>query len=186
MSSRPWPESPDPEDHPDWDEAAATEPAPPSGGAYPIRPLGPVTAPGFALWQPRRLPEPRLSPEFHRMTPFQSGVESVVYALARLEHWLSPEGALRAWLRLNAIVGLVLCISAVLAVPAITHVFGEVVTWTSLADAMASNLSGAVLRLPPLVVTAGAVLLGLALWRQVKRRRAQRDGRNRYGYEEYQ
>jgi len=186
MPSRPWPETPDPEEHPEWDETDQPDTAPSSGGVYPVRTLAPSRRPAFALWQPRRLPEPRLSPEFFRMTPFQRSVESVVYALARLEHWLSPEGGLRAWLRLNAIVGLVLCISAVLAVPAITHVFGEVVTWTSLADAMAGNLSGAVLRLPPLVVTAGAVLLGLAVWRQVKRRRAQRDGRNRYGYEDYQ
>lgn len=135
-----------------------------------------------ALWQPRPVPRPRLSPEFDRMAPFQRSVESVRFTLAAAECWLSPGGGLRAWLRLNAIVGLVLCITAVLAVPTITHVFGEIVAWTRLADTMAGHLSGAVLRLPPLVLTAGAILLGIAVWRQVQMRRAQRQRRPGYGY----
>lgn len=185
MPSRPCPESSEHGDLPEWEEADPSEADPPAGVAYPIRTIAPPPSASFALWQPRRLPEPKLSLEFRRMTPFQRSVESVVFALAQLEHWLSPEGAMRAWLRLNAIVGLVLCISAVLVVPAVTHVFREMVTWTGLADTMAGNLSGAVLRLPPLVVAAGAVLLGVAVWRQVKRRRALRDQRGALGYEDY-
>ena len=119
------------------------------------------------------------------MAPFPRSVESVRFTLAWVERWLSPGGGLRAWLRLNAIVGLVLCITAVLAVPTITHVFGEIVAWTRLADTMAGHLSGAVLRLPPLVLTAGAILLGIAVWRQVQIRRAQRQRRPGYGYDDY-
>ena len=128
---------------------------------------------------------PRLSADFDQLPPLARSVESVRFMAATLEHWLSPGGRLRAWVRLNALVGLVLCVSAVLAVPAITHVFGEVVAWTRLADAMATHLSGAALRLPPLVLTGGAIVLGVTAWRQIQRRRAQRPSRSGYGYDDY-
>lgn len=188
MSSRPWPDSSDetdPEAGPHELDRWRAEAGPLSQGTPPAPLENPRGHARALLWQPRPLAEPRLSPEFDHLAPVARSVESVRFALASLERWLSPGGGLRAWLRLNAIVGLVLCISAVLAVPAITHVFGEVVTWTRLADTMAGHLSGAVLRLPPLVITAGALLLGVGVWRQVQARRAQRQRRPGYGYEDY-
>lgn len=125
---------------------------------------------GLVLWEPQPLVAPSLPPEFDRLPHVPRSFESVRFALARLERWLSPEGWLRAWLRLNLIIAVVLCCSAVLVLPVVGHVFAELVAWTGMADTIAGHLSGAVLRLPPLVMTALSVPLLILLWRHLRRR----------------
>ena len=55
---------------------------------------------------------PLLPLDFERLGGFQRGVEALLYAIARLERWLSPGGGLRAWLRLNLLAGLALSASS--------------------------------------------------------------------------
>ena len=87
---------------------------------------------GLVLWEPQPLAAPSLPSEFDRLPHVPRSFESVRFALARLERWLSPEGWLRAWLRLNLIIAVVLCCSAVLVLPVVGHVFAELVAWTGM------------------------------------------------------
>ena len=159
MPARPLSESPEPFAAP---EDGRVTPCP-SAGRSPLV--------GRWLWRPRPVPRPLLPLDFERLGGFQRGVEALLYAIARLERWLSPGGGLRAWLRLNLLAGLALSASAVLVLPAARHVILELVDWTGMADTVAAHVSGAVLRLPPALVVLALTALGLAYWRRWQQRR---------------
>jgi hypothetical protein len=57
-----------------------------------------------------------------------------------LEWWLSANGKLREWLRLNSKIGSVLVIPAVIVVPLISFILWQIAKWTGWLVSIAGNL----------------------------------------------
>jgi hypothetical protein len=117
-----------------------------------------------------------------RLPATQRAVEVVVLWLARLEHWLSPGGWLRAWVRLNFIFAAALGVSASTVVPVVAMVLEGLGGWTSRIGLITEDLGIAAARgLPPVIVAAGLVLLGFHLFRRHRIARS----RHPADYEDY-
>jgi hypothetical protein len=83
-----------------------------------------------AAWQPKPVPLPHVDPDLTEFPAIERSAEVFRYKLLQLEYALSPGGALRAWLKMNLLVCLILGIPALLVVPVITFLIGSFATWT--------------------------------------------------------
>ena len=90
---------------------------------------------------------PTVDPEFHRMNGLQRAVESLRYVLLRWEHWVSPHGDIREWLRQNTRVGAWLLIPALFMMPFIGLILWELTGWLAL-------IAGRLVVLPILILVA--------------------------------
>ena len=81
----------------------------------------------------------------------QRVAEVLRYAVLSLEYSLSPGGGLRAWLKLNLTVGLVLGIPALIVVPVMTVLLAGMASWTALLLQIVLNLLYAALALMAVV-----------------------------------
>lgn len=143
---------------------------------------------GLALrvWDPKPVPEPRVDPDLPELPWPARSAEVIRYGLARAEHWLSPGGLLREWLRLNLWGALVLSAAAVLVVPAVTAVLKGAVTWSALGADIVANVTSAALKLPPVVLAAACLWLGYRLLRRHWPRRRPEGRQRQEGFEQYQ
>ena len=100
--------------------------------------------------------------------------EAIRYAFLAAEHWLSRQGVLREWLRLNVLIGIALLAAALLIVPPVTLLLEGVASWAGLVETTMSSITATVLGLPPIVIAAGSLLIGAKLlsrsWQRRKRR----------------
>ena len=78
--------------------------------------------------------------------------EVLRYAALALEYSLSPGGGLRAWLKLNLVIGIVLGITALIVVPMVTVLLAGMASWAALLLQIVLNLLYAALALMALVV----------------------------------
>ena len=108
-------------------------------------------------WHPAKVDEPTVDPELPVLNEVQRVAEVFRYSVLSIEWWISPNGALREWLRLNTIVALMLGIPALLIVPPVTFLLAEFVTWTQLLVEIAKNLAV----FPLLATLAIAILTGV-------------------------
>ena len=127
----------------------------------------------LVLWETQPITRPILDRGFLELPPSQRSVEVILYWMARGEHWLSPNGWLRAWVRLNLIIAVLLGVSALTVVPVGTLVLEGVSGWTSQVGLLTRDVGLAVQMLPPIVVTIGVVALGVHLFRRHHSRRSQ-------------
>jgi hypothetical protein len=91
-------------------------------------------------WQPKPVIPPQADPEFPDMNGLQRAAESIRYCLLRWEHWASPSGDLREWLRHNFRIGVWLLIPAILVMPAIGLVLWQLTGWLSMLTTIAGKL----------------------------------------------
>ena len=146
----------------------------------------------LVLWNPQPIQRPVVDATFVHLPWHQRAVEVVVYLLAQTEYWLSPNGWLRAWLRLNLWIAVVLGISAATVVPAVRSVMSGVTGWTGEVSHISDDIARIVHRLPPIVVTIGAIFLMVYLVRRFRHRSRLRSGPQRHvqgrydSYDEYQ
>jgi hypothetical protein len=87
------------------------------------------------------LEPPALDPNFSRLAALERAGEVLRYHARRTEHWLSPGGHVRAWLRLNIRLALVLGIPTVLLTPIVTLILTTAVTWSARLAEIARNLA---------------------------------------------
>lgn len=117
--------------------------------------------------EPDPIEAPKVHPELSEMNSLERAVEVSRYSILRLEWWLSPDGALREWLRFNLLIAVVLIIPALLIVPVITYLLGQFATWSAFLVQIARNL----VLFPLLVIVAMALFSALlTLIRRVIRR----------------
>lgn len=90
-------------------------------------------------WNPRPIEPPQVDPELPKLNGLQRATESICYTILSIEWWLSPNGKLREWLRLNSKVGSILVIPAVMVVPLITLTLWQVWAWTGWLVGIAGN-----------------------------------------------
>ena len=93
-----------------------------------------------AHWNPRPIEPPQVDPDLRSLNGLQRAAESFRYSVLSIEWWLSPNGKLREWLRLNSKVGSVLLVPAVLVVPLVTFILWQIVKWTGWLISIAGNL----------------------------------------------
>lgn len=105
-------------------------------------------------WKPEPIEPPKVDPELSKLTGLQRATESLRYSLLSIEWWLSPNGRLREWLKINGKIGSVLLIPAVLVVPLITFILWQVTKWIAYLVNITSNLI-----VLPLAALAAALLI---------------------------
>ena len=118
------------------------------------------TALSERIWHPEPVPPPRVDIELTRMPWPERTAEVIRYSALRAERWLSPNGALREWIRLNLRAGVVLLAFALLLVPPLTLVLKGGAEWSALLKSTLLNVSDTVMGMPPIVIALGALLIG--------------------------
>lgn len=101
-----------------------------------------------------RLDPPSLDPDFKRMNGLQRAVESFRYGLLCWEAWVSPNGALREWLRQNIRVGAWLLVPAVLVMPVVGLILWQLTGWVT----MLMSIAGKLIVLPVLILVAYVII----------------------------
>lgn len=123
------------------------------------------------LWNPQPVAGPEPDLELVPDSWIERGVEVLVWWLARLEHWLSASGWLRAWLRLSLFLSVVLTSAGLLVLPPVVQVLQELGRSSQWLGVILGEVFSLVTRLPSVVVSLGVLYLGFVLYRRIRRRR---------------
>lgn len=91
-------------------------------------------------WHPQEIKPPTVDPDLPYQTGVERSAEVLRYSVLATEHWLSPAGCMREWLRFNTRVAIILAIPSVMIVPMITYALTQFTTWTTLLVQTTSNL----------------------------------------------
>ena len=125
------------------------------------------------LWKPRPIKQPTIDPALPKLPWPERCAEALRFTFLRAEHWLSRQGVLREWLRLNLWFGIALLAAAVLIVPPVTLLLEGVASWAGLVETTMSSVTATVMGLPPIVIAASSLLIGTKFlttrWRRRKR-----------------
>jgi hypothetical protein len=122
-----------------------------------------------------------VDPDLPELNGVERSAEVFRFTTLSTEHWLSPKGYLREWLRFNAKVFVCLLIPSLLVVPLITFTLGQFLTWAALIAATTASII--LFPLSALIfigLISGLVYLGKSLLMM----RRMRDGR-RGPYDQY-
>jgi hypothetical protein len=115
-------------------------------------------------WQPKPIQPPKVDPALEKLTGAQRSAEVIRFGILSLEFWLSPLGRLREWVRLNSKLSAILLIPAVLVLPLILLITGQLVQWLALLI----SVSGKLIILPvAALAAAGVITLTIMLLRAV-------------------
>ncbi|MEC5129498.1 hypothetical protein VSU19_22245 [Verrucomicrobiales bacterium BCK34] len=123
------------------------------------------------LWKQEPIERPTPDLELTQDSWVERGAEVVGWWLALLEFWLSENGWLRAWLRLNLIVSIVLTSAGVLLLPPVSRVLEHIANSSHWLSKILSDLFIVITSLPPVAVSVGVLYLGFLLYRRIRRRR---------------
>ena len=104
------------------------------------------------LSKPEPITKPSVNRSFVRMRPLERAAEVLRYSALKTEHWLSPNGRLREWMRLNILAAFLIGIPALIIVPILTFLLGQFATWMLFLAQAAKCF----------VIIVGYVLLGIA------------------------
>ena len=122
-----------------------------------------------SAWRPVPLPVPRVDPELPRLGFVVRSAEVIRYQVLRVEHALSPGGGLRAWVRINLLVGLALLAPALLVVPFATALLAGFAGWTTFIALAAANLLQALISLVCIALIIGTIVYLLGQWLAARR-----------------
>jgi hypothetical protein len=104
-------------------------------------------------WNPEKIEPPKVDPDLEDLDAATRSAEVIRFSLLSLEWWLSPNGTLREWLKLNGKISSILLIPAVLVMPLITLIIWQVAIWMGWLVGIAGHLI-----MFPLVALAGIVV----------------------------
>jgi hypothetical protein len=93
-----------------------------------------------SAWRPMPVPAPTVDPDLACLGFLPRSAEVMRYQVLRLEHALSPGGALRHWLKLNILLALGLAIFAILVILPVTWILAGMASWSAYLAAVALNL----------------------------------------------
>jgi len=142
----------------------------------------PVTALVRSVWQPVPIRPPRIDPHLPGLHWPERAAEVTRFTLLRFEHWISPSGWLREWIRACLWLAVVLIVAAVLIVPPVTALLEGVRDWTGLVSATMTNVNTAISAMPPIVLALATAFLAVRL---IRRHRANRQPDRHHPYEHY-
>lgn len=110
-------------------------------------------------WAPQKIEPPTVDPQLKELDGAQRAGEVVRYSILSLEWWLSPNGTLREWLKLNGKLSSVLLIPAVLIAPLVTFIVWQVSLWMGWLVGIAGHL----ILFPVAALIACAVIYGVVV-----------------------
>jgi hypothetical protein len=118
-------------------------------------------------WQPSKIEPPKVDPDLEDLDPATRSAEVIRYSLLSFEWWISKNGTLREWLKLNGKISSLLLIPAVLVMPLVTFILWQISLWLGWLVGIAGNLI-----LFPLIgiVGIGIAFLVVAILRAVFRK----------------
>ena len=105
-------------------------------------------------WNPKRIRPPQVDADLSKMTGVQRAAEALRYVILRWEHWVSPSGDIREWLRHNTRVVAWLFIPALFVMPVIGFILWQVSGWLALL----TSIVGRLIVLPILILLAFVVI----------------------------
>ena len=132
------------------------------------------------LWKQEPLDRPTANLELTPDSWVERGAEVLGWSLARFEYWLSASGWLRAWLRLNLFLSVLLMIAGVLLLPPAERVLRQLAQSSHWVAAVVHDLFGILTSLPPVVISLGILYLAFLMARWVIRRRSRHRGEGYY------
>lgn len=92
------------------------------------------------VWQPVPIDVPVIDHGLNDMTMLERVTEITRFQLHQFEYAVSPGGGLRAWLRMNMLLAMVLIIPALLVVPVVTSLAGQFANLTAFLLQASVNL----------------------------------------------
>lgn len=104
-------------------------------------------------WNPEKIEPPKVDPELEALDPATRSAEIIRYSILSAEFWLSPQGTLREWFKLNGKISAVLIIPAVVVMPLVSLILWQVAKWLGWLVGIAGHLI-----MFPLVALAGIVV----------------------------
>jgi len=128
------------------------------------------------IWKQEPIERPKPNLELTQDNWVERGAEVLGWSIAHLEYWLSSSGWLRAWLRLNLFLSIVLTIAGTLLLPPVTRVLEQLTQSSKQFAAIADNLLGIVTALPPVAISLGVLYLACVLAWRLRRRFSGRGG----------
>lgn len=93
-----------------------------------------------AHWHPRPLKAPQVEPHLPHLNGLQRATEALQHAFLSLEHWMSPNGKIREFIRFTVIVACLLLIPALLIFPIIGFILGQLQQWIASLAHIACSL----------------------------------------------
>ena len=84
--------------------------------------------------------KPVVNTQLEALNTLQRTTESFRYAALSIEHWMSPEGIVREWLRKNLRWSALLVIPTLTAFPVVTVALWELEAWVGALTTIASKL----------------------------------------------
>ena len=106
-------------------------------------------------WNPQPLNQPKVDPNIETLHPLTRSAEAIRFSILSLEWWLSPEGALRCWIRNHTKLAVVLAIPAFLILPVVTFALWQIVSWSTALI----SITGRLIIFPVLLLLAVAGIL---------------------------
>ena len=104
-------------------------------------PSGRGTRTLLVFWCPHEIGRPRVEPDLSRLGPVERSAEVIRYSLCRAEYWVSPNGWLREWFRINLWAAVVLAIPALLVAPVGSYLLERVAAGSGLMAEVVHNLA---------------------------------------------
>jgi len=108
-------------------------------------------------WSPKPISPPAVDPELEDLNGVQRSAEVFRYSVLSIEWWLSPNGTLREWFKLNGKVGSILLMPAVLILPLVCFIIWQILSFV----AMLVSLAGKLVVFPIAAFIAACVIKGV-------------------------
>lgn len=129
----------------------------------------------FTHWRPEPLSVPEVDHELPRLSGIERAAEVVRFMLSRLEYALSPQGDLRAFVKLNARLALSIAIPVFMVAPLVTMAIEQFKIWTSLlTETFSSFVLFPLSVVLSIILVAGLIYIGRSLM-EMRFRSQQRD-----------
>lgn len=111
--------------------------------------------------------KPVVNTQLQRMNGLQRATESFRYVLLSLEHWMSPDGRVRRWMKTNTRLAVFMAVPTFMAFPVVTVALWELESWVN----SLTTIAGKLIVLPVLVLLAFVSItvvcrIFLALWKR--------------------
>jgi len=128
------------------------------------------------LWKQHPINKPEPDLELPSESWLERGAEVIGWWFAKLEHWLSGNGWLRAWLRFCLWVCITLTAAGLLLLPAVSTVLAEFAVSTQWVATIIGHLATSVTVLPPVLISLAMAYVIYLVARRLWMRRRGRAG----------
>lgn len=131
-------------------------------------------------WQPEPVPPPMVDMELPHLSGIERAAEVMRFMLTKLEHWLSPLGNLREFMKLNFRLAISIAIPLLMVAPLLTMALDQFKLWiVLLTQTFSSFILFPLSVILSILLVCGMIYIGRSIMEM--RMRSQRDPR-RDGY----